>query len=83
MSPEDDAQNLAERTAKDGKKPEGFTAEEQAAMKERAQEIKRKARRRTSANKEEDEAAVLAKIAEMPDAERAMALRIHALIKAE
>jgi uncharacterized protein YdhG (YjbR/CyaY superfamily) len=54
---------------------EGFTAEEKAAMRERAKETKRK----TSAA--EDEKAVLEKIASMPDADRVMAERIHALVK--
>ena len=55
---------------------EGFTAEERAAMKERAQEIKA-ARRGT---KVDPEAAVREKIAEMPAADRAIAERIHALV---
>lgn len=55
---------------------DGFTAEEKAAMKERARELKRK----TSAA--EDERAVLDKIAAMPDADRIMGERIHALVKA-
>ncbi len=53
-----------------------FTAEERAAMKERAQELKAEARRA------DGESAVLAKIAEMPPADRAMAKRLHAIIKA-
>jgi uncharacterized protein YdhG (YjbR/CyaY superfamily) len=52
----------------------GFTAEERAAMKERAKELK--------ASKGDGESDVLAKIAEMPDEDRAMAERLHALIKA-
>jgi uncharacterized protein YdhG (YjbR/CyaY superfamily) len=55
----------------------GFTDEERAAMKERAQELK--AARGGKADGESD---VLAKIAEMPDADRVMAERLHALIKA-
>ena len=52
-------------------------------MKERAQELKASARRGSRANKAaEDEAAVLAKIAEMPDSDRVMAERLHAVIKA-
>ena len=54
---------------------EGFTAEEKAAMKERARELKRKA------SAEEDEQAVLEKIASMPDADRVMGERFHALVK--
>lgn len=61
------------------KKHEGFTAEEREAMKERAKELKGTARRGKKANEEE---AVLAKIAEMPAADRAMAERIHAAVQA-
>jgi uncharacterized protein YdhG (YjbR/CyaY superfamily) len=57
------------------KAPEGFTAEERAAMRERARELK-------GSGKADGERDVLAKIAEMPDADRAMAERLHALIKA-
>lgn len=53
----------------------GFTAEEKAAMKERARELKR------NASAAEDEQAVLEKIASMADADRAIAERIHALVK--
>jgi uncharacterized protein YdhG (YjbR/CyaY superfamily) len=62
------------------KKSTGFTEEERAAMKERAQELKAEAR----ANKDKagGESAVLAKIAEMPEPDRAMAKRLHAIIKA-
>ena len=61
----------------------GFTAEERAAMKERAKEIKAEARRGSRADKAaEDESAVLAKIAELPDGDRAMAERLHAVVKA-
>jgi uncharacterized protein YdhG (YjbR/CyaY superfamily) len=58
------------------KKSKGFTAEERAAMKERARELK------ASKNKADWESDVLAKIAEMPKADRAMAERIHAIVKA-
>ncbi len=60
----------------------GFTDEERAAMKERAQELKAEARRGARADKADGEAAVLAKIAEMPGPDRAMAKRLHAIIKA-
>jgi uncharacterized protein YdhG (YjbR/CyaY superfamily) len=50
----------------------GFTAEERAAMKERAEELK-------GAN---DESALLAKIAEMPEGDRVMATRVHEIVKA-
>ena len=58
----------------------GFTAEERAAMKERAAELKAEARRGKS--KADGESDVLAKIAEMPKPDREMAQRIHALVKA-
>jgi uncharacterized protein YdhG (YjbR/CyaY superfamily) len=58
----------------------GFTAEERAAMKERAQELKAEARR--GKGKAGAEGDVLAKIAEMPEPDRAMATRLHELIKA-
>jgi uncharacterized protein YdhG (YjbR/CyaY superfamily) len=70
----------AKRTTVTSKKYEGFTAEEQAAMKERAKELKAEARAdRDRAAGERD---VLAKIAEMPEPDRAMAERLHAIIKA-
>jgi uncharacterized protein YdhG (YjbR/CyaY superfamily) len=60
----------------------GFTDEERAAMKERAQELKRAARRGTGAGKADGESDLLAKIGEMQDSDRAMAERLHAIIKA-
>ena len=63
-----------------GKASKGFTDEERAAMKERAQELKAEAR--ASKNRAEGESDVLAKIAEMHGPERAMAKRLHALITA-
>jgi len=64
-------QKSAKRTTT-GKKSKGFTAEERAAMKERAQELKAEA----------SENDVLAKIDEMPEPDRALAKRLHAVIKA-
>jgi uncharacterized protein YdhG (YjbR/CyaY superfamily) len=64
------------------KKSKGFTDEERAAMKERAQEVKAEVRRGPRAVKADGESAVLAKIAEMPESDRAMAERLHAIIKA-
>ncbi|MBB4893364.1 uncharacterized protein YdhG (YjbR/CyaY superfamily) [Streptomyces olivoverticillatus] len=62
---------------------EGFTAEERAAMKEHAQELKTAARRRSHADKAaEAERDVLAKIAEMQDSDRTMAERVHAVVTA-
>ena len=60
----------------------GFTDEERAAMKERALELKAEARRGPGGKKADDEGNVLAKIAEMPEPDRAMAERLHAIIKA-
>jgi uncharacterized protein YdhG (YjbR/CyaY superfamily) len=65
-----------------GKAATGFTDEERAAMKERAQELKVQARRGTRATAADGEGDVLAKIAEMPAPDRAMAERLHAIIKA-
>jgi uncharacterized protein YdhG (YjbR/CyaY superfamily) len=59
---------------------EGFTDEERAAMKERAKELKAEARANKS--KADGERDVLAKIAEMPEPDRAMAERVHAIVKA-
>ena len=64
------------------KKVKGFTDEERAAMKERAEELKAAARRGPRAGKADGEHDVLAKIAEMPEPDRAMAERLHAIIKA-
>jgi uncharacterized protein YdhG (YjbR/CyaY superfamily) len=68
MSPEKDTKASAKST--------GFTAEERAAMKERGQELKAEARRA------DGEKGLLAKIAEMPEPDRAMAERLHAIITA-
>ncbi len=62
------------------KKPEGFTAEERAAMKERAKELKAEARQ--NKKREEGESALLVKIAEMPEPDRAMAQRLHEIVEA-
>jgi uncharacterized protein YdhG (YjbR/CyaY superfamily) len=65
-----------------GKASKGFTDEERAAMRERAEELKAAARRGPRAGKADGESDVLAKIAEMPEPDRAMAERLHAIIKA-
>jgi uncharacterized protein YdhG (YjbR/CyaY superfamily) len=65
-----------------GKASKRFTDEERAAMRERAQELKAAARRGPRAGKADGESDVLAKIAEMPEPDRAMAERLHAIIKA-
>jgi uncharacterized protein YdhG (YjbR/CyaY superfamily) len=61
-------------------KSKGFTAEERAAMKERARELKAEAR--ATQDREAGERDVLAKIAEMPDADRAIAERVHSIVAA-
>ena len=73
-------QQSAKSTA--GKASKGFTVEERAAMRERAQELKAAARRGPRASKTDGENDVLAKIAEMPKRDRAMAERLHAIVKA-
>jgi hypothetical protein len=60
----------------------GFTAEERAAMKEHAQELRAAARRGPRAEKVDGEGPVLAKIAEMPEPDRSMGKRLHAIVKA-
>jgi uncharacterized protein YdhG (YjbR/CyaY superfamily) len=77
-----DRQKPAKRTTASAETSEGFSAEERAAMKERAQELKAATRRRGRAAQPDEESDVLAKIAEMPDRDRAMAERLHAVIKA-
>jgi uncharacterized protein YdhG (YjbR/CyaY superfamily) len=67
---------------KSEKSYEGFTAEERDAMKERAKELKASARRGSRGKGADDESAVLAKIAELPEPDRAMAERVHAVITA-
>jgi uncharacterized protein YdhG (YjbR/CyaY superfamily) len=72
---------VAERkTATRGKQAEGFTDEERAAMKERARELKAEGRRGSRAKKADGESDLLAKIAEMPEPDRAMAERVHAVV---
>ena len=65
-----------------GEASKGFTDEERAAMRDRAQEQKAAARRGPRAGKADGESEVLAKIAEMLKPDRAMAERLHAIIKA-
>jgi uncharacterized protein YdhG (YjbR/CyaY superfamily) len=71
----------AKRTPATNEKSKGFTDDERAAMKERARELKAEARRRPRADQADGESDVLAKIAEMPEPDRAMAERLHAIIK--
>src|SRR5207249_11274075 len=82
MSPKRDTQKSAKSATVTGKAVKGFTDEERAAMKERAQELKASARRGPRADKADGESDVLAKIAEMPEPDRVMAERLHAIIKA-
>jgi uncharacterized protein YdhG (YjbR/CyaY superfamily) len=77
-----DTQKSAKTTAATDTKFEGFTDDERAAMKDRAQELKAAARRGPRGKNADEESAVLAKIAEMPEPDRAMAERLHAVIKA-
>src|SRR5436309_4273283 len=77
-----DTQKSAKSTTAIDKTSKGFTDEERVAMKERAQELKAAARRGARADKADGESAVLAKIAEMPEPDRAMGKRLHAIIKA-
>jgi uncharacterized protein YdhG (YjbR/CyaY superfamily) len=68
---------MAERKAS-----KGFTDDERAAMRERAHEVKSASRRGSRGTKADGESDLLAKIAEMPDHDRAIAERIHAIITA-
>ncbi|MCP2289532.1 iron chaperone [Nocardia amikacinitolerans] len=77
------AQKTTTRTAAKSKTAVGFTDEERAAMKEHAQELKTAARRGSRATKADGEKDVLAKIADMADADRVLAERIHAIVKAD
>src|SRR2546430_11981184 len=77
-----DTPKSAKSTTAKNKTHEGFTGEERAAMKEHAQELKTAARRGPRAAQADGEGDVLAKIAEMPGPDRALAERIHAVIKA-
>ena len=74
------AQKSTRSTTANHKTSEGFTAEERAAMKERARELKAEAR--AQKDKAAGERDVLAKIAEMSDPDRTMAERLHAIITA-
>jgi uncharacterized protein YdhG (YjbR/CyaY superfamily) len=75
ISHKEHAMSQTTKETKKSKSNDGFSAEERAAMKERAKELK------ASASKEEDEKAVLAKIDEMTEPERTLAMQLHTLIK--
>ena len=77
-----DTQRSTKSTTAIDKTFEGFTDDERAAMKERAQELKAARGRGPRADKADGESAVLAKIAEMPEPDRAMGERLHAVLKA-
>jgi hypothetical protein len=77
-----DTQKSAKNSTAIDKSSEGFSDEERAAIKARAKELKADARRGPRADKADGEGAVLAKIAEMPEPDRAMGERLHAIIKA-
>jgi hypothetical protein len=72
----------AKSTSAIGKTSKGLTDDERLAMKERLQELKADGRRGPRADKADGESEVLAKIAEMPEPDRAMGERLHAIIKA-
>jgi uncharacterized protein YdhG (YjbR/CyaY superfamily) len=71
----------AKKTAASGKST-GFTAEERAAMKEHAQELRTAARRGRRSTKKDGESDLLAKVAEMSETDRAIAERVHAIVTA-
>jgi uncharacterized protein YdhG (YjbR/CyaY superfamily) len=75
-------QKTAKSTTATRKTSKVFTAEERDAIQERAKEVKAEARRGPRAGKADGESDVLAKIAEMPASDRAMAERFHAIVKA-
>ena len=75
-------QKSAKSTTATGEASKGFTDEERAAMRERAQELKADARPDLRAGKASEETAVLEKIAAMSAPDRAMGERLHAIIKA-
>ncbi|HKF19717.1 MAG TPA: DUF1801 domain-containing protein [Candidatus Dormibacteraeota bacterium] len=77
-----DKQKSAKSTTATRKRYEGFTDEERAAMKDRVQEQKVSARRGPRADQADAESDVLAKIAEMPETDRTLGERLHAVIKA-
>jgi uncharacterized protein YdhG (YjbR/CyaY superfamily) len=80
MSPKKQTPKSAKSTTTTTKKPKGFTEEERAAMKERVQELNAEARRGPRSDQANGESDVLAKIAEMPPPDRAMAERLHTIV---
>ena len=82
MKPANKSTQKSPKSTAIGKAPTGLTDEERAAMKEHVQELKAEVRRAQSGEKEDEESAVLAKIAAFPQPDRAMAQRLHTIIKA-
>jgi uncharacterized protein YdhG (YjbR/CyaY superfamily) len=80
LSPKKETQKSAGSATSASKKSQGFTDEERAAMKARARELKAEAR--ADKNRADGEKDVLAAIAAMPEPERAMAMRLHEIVKA-
>jgi uncharacterized protein YdhG (YjbR/CyaY superfamily) len=77
-----DTQTPTKRRTANDETSKRFTDQERAAIKERAKELKASARRGRGADKADGERDVLAKIAEMPEPDRAMATRIHEIVAA-
>jgi hypothetical protein len=82
MRPKNETRKSPESATVTGKTVKGVTEEERVAMKERAQELKAESRRGLPAKRADGESDVLAKIAEMPEPDRARAEWLHAIIKA-
>ena len=80
-SPKKGTKESPDSTPATRKKPAGFTDEERAAMKERVQELEAETQRGRSAGPADGESDVLAKIAALPQPDRAMAERLHAIVK--
>jgi uncharacterized protein YdhG (YjbR/CyaY superfamily) len=80
MPAKKDTQKSTESTTASGKKSKGFTADERAAMKARARELK--AEERVTKNRAEGERDLLAAIDAMRETDRAMAARLHAIVEA-
>jgi uncharacterized protein YdhG (YjbR/CyaY superfamily) len=82
MSAKKDTQQSAKPTTATGETFTGLTDEERGAMKERVQELKAAARRGPRADQADGESALLAKLAELPEPDRALGERLHAIVKA-
>jgi uncharacterized protein YdhG (YjbR/CyaY superfamily) len=82
MTAKKGTRKTAKSTSAIGKTSRGFTDEERVAMRERLQELKAEGRRGSRADKADAEGAVLAQIAAMPEPDRALGQRLHAIIKA-